>query len=131
MKALRFPVVLLATLFLGLSFVFPAEDIPETPYDESEALPYEATPLFSIVLQESAGTTQSVKALVFPLQFTPPIRRGEILIEQSERTSHLQFRHHPRSFLSLLKTTHPEFSCPQKHAPSGTPCPLKRRRSHT
>ena len=41
--------VLLVLLVFGVSLAVPAEDVPETPYDESEALPYEGTPLFSIV----------------------------------------------------------------------------------
>ena len=46
--------VVLAALVLGLSFAVPVEDVPETLYDESETLPYESTPPFSIVQQESA-----------------------------------------------------------------------------
>jgi hypothetical protein len=44
-----------------VSLAVPAEDVPETAYDESEGLPYEGTPLFSIVLSPlSARTTQAV-----------------------------------------------------------------------
>jgi len=45
MSKLRCILVVLATLALCLSFAVPAEDDPETPYDESESLPYEMTPL--------------------------------------------------------------------------------------
>jgi len=47
--------VLLLLLVFGVSVVLPAEDIPETPYDESEALPYAGTPLFSIALPQPSG----------------------------------------------------------------------------
>ena len=48
-------------LGFGVSLAVPAEDVPETAYDESEALPYEGTPLFSIVVPlVAARTTQAV-----------------------------------------------------------------------
>jgi hypothetical protein len=42
--------VLCVLLGFGVSLAVPAEDVPETAYDESEGLPYEGTPLFSIVV---------------------------------------------------------------------------------
>lgn len=53
MRVLRTALVLLAAFALSLSFAVPVEDVPETSYDESEALPYESTPPFSIMEQES------------------------------------------------------------------------------
>ena len=48
-------------LSFSVSLVVPAEDVPETAYDESESLPYEGTPLFSIVVPLAAArTTQAV-----------------------------------------------------------------------
>jgi hypothetical protein len=47
MAVLRTAFVLLAAFFLTLSFAVPAEDLPETTYDESEPLPYEMTPPLS------------------------------------------------------------------------------------
>jgi hypothetical protein len=88
MKELRSLLVLAVALLFGVSFALPAEDIPETPYDESETLPYEVTPLFSIVLQEPARAPRSVLTLVFPLHFSAPLRCGQSLVEQSERTPH-------------------------------------------
>jgi hypothetical protein len=42
------PVFLLCVaVVLGLSSVVPAEDLPETAYDESESLPYTSAPVFS------------------------------------------------------------------------------------
>jgi len=84
MRKLRSVFVLLTALTLIWSFAVPTEDVPETPYDESEALPYEATPLFSIVLQESART-KSVLTSASPLHFSPLLRRAEIQAEWSER----------------------------------------------
>ena len=39
----RFAIVFLMVLTLGLFVGFAAEDIPETAYDESDAVPYEGT----------------------------------------------------------------------------------------
>ena len=44
----RFTIVFLMLLSLGLSLSFPAEDVLDAIYDESEAVPYEVTPRFSI-----------------------------------------------------------------------------------
>ena len=63
MKRSRCLLVLLTALALSFSFVVPAEDIPETPYDESESLPYESTPSSSIVLQQSACSLQVAPTL--------------------------------------------------------------------
>lgn len=48
MKAARSVLVVLATRTLRLSFAVQAEDSRETAYDESEALPYEGSALFSV-----------------------------------------------------------------------------------
>ena len=63
-------------LALGLSVGLPAEDVLETTYDESEAVPYEGTPLFSIAAPPVAErTTQDVPSslrldLSAPSRFT-------------------------------------------------------------
>jgi hypothetical protein len=44
-------------LSFGVSLAVPAEDVPETPYDESEAVPYEGTPAFSSVVPLAAART--------------------------------------------------------------------------
>jgi hypothetical protein len=49
--------ILCVLLAFGVSLAVPAEDVPETAYDESEALPYEETPLFSIVVPLVAART--------------------------------------------------------------------------
>jgi hypothetical protein len=88
MSRLRCVLVVLAAFALSLSFAVPAEDVPETPYDESEALPYESTPPFSVMLQESARVLQSMLTPTFPFCFHPTARRDEILTEQSARIPH-------------------------------------------
>jgi hypothetical protein len=56
----RFAIVFLMFLALGLSVGLPAADVLETTYDESEAVPYEGTPLFSIAAPAvAARTTQN------------------------------------------------------------------------
>jgi hypothetical protein len=61
MRVLHFALVLLAIFALSISFAIPTEDVPETPYDESEALPYEMTPPFSgDLVQASAPSLQVV-----------------------------------------------------------------------
>lgn len=61
MRRRRFVLVLFVLLAFGVSLVVPAEDVPETAYDESEALPYEGAPVFSIVAPLGAArTTQAV-----------------------------------------------------------------------
>jgi hypothetical protein len=49
--------ILFVLLGFGVPLAVPADDVPETAYDESEALPYEGTPLFSIVVQLTAART--------------------------------------------------------------------------
>ena len=49
--------VLFVLLAFGTSLAVPTEDVPETVYDESEGLPYEDTPLVSIVLSPLSART--------------------------------------------------------------------------
>jgi len=53
MAKLRIGLALLAAITLGLSLALPGVDAPETPYDESESLPYENTSAFPGVLPVS------------------------------------------------------------------------------
>jgi len=53
----RLAVVFLMTLTVCLSLGLPAEDVLEAVYDESEALPYEAIPLFSVAVRPVAVRT--------------------------------------------------------------------------
>jgi len=64
--------MLVVLLGFGVSFCVPAEDVPETPYDESETVPYEMTPpLYSYSLQESAPAFQVVPIVPSDLFSTP------------------------------------------------------------
>jgi len=64
-------VLLFLLLGFGVSLTVLAEDIPETRYDESEALPYEVTPPFSgDLVQESAPTLQVVQ--IVPTRLSIP-----------------------------------------------------------
>ena len=72
MRVLRFALVLFATFALSVSFAAPAEDLPETAYDESESLPYEMTlPFSGDVVQESAPIFQVVPIVPSSLFSTP------------------------------------------------------------
>lgn len=75
MRVLGSALVLLATFALSLSFADPTEDVPETPYDESELLPYEITPpLSGDLVQESVPVLHVVPIIPSHLFSTP--RRG-------------------------------------------------------
>jgi hypothetical protein len=70
-------IVCLMILALGLPLGFPAEDVPETAYDESEALPYEGAPLFSIELPPvAARTTQEVLSFLHLKPGAPSLFAG-------------------------------------------------------
>ena len=59
--------VLCVLLGFGVSLAVPAEDVTETAFDESEGLPYEGTPLFSVVVPLAAArTTQAVPSSLHP-----------------------------------------------------------------
>jgi hypothetical protein len=69
----RVVLILLVLMSFGLSLAVPAEDVRETAYDESEALPYECTPLFSIVLLPAAApTTHTVLNFLHGKSGNPP-----------------------------------------------------------
>jgi hypothetical protein len=55
MRKPRCVLILLVLLGLCLCPVVPAEDVPETAYDESEALPYETTPLYLIGVPQASA----------------------------------------------------------------------------
>jgi len=66
MRKPRSALILFVLLVLSLSLAVPVEDALETTYDESEAQPYEAIPLFSILLLAADRTTQAVLTRVRP-----------------------------------------------------------------
>jgi hypothetical protein len=55
MRKPRCVLILFVLLGFCVSLGFPADDVLETDYDESEALPYENTPLFSIVVPQASA----------------------------------------------------------------------------
>jgi hypothetical protein len=57
----RSVLVLLVALVLSVSFAVPAEDVPETAYDESESLPFESTPEVSIAMPEAVAEAPVVR----------------------------------------------------------------------
>jgi hypothetical protein len=64
--------ILFVLLGFGVSLGVPAEDVPETAYDESEALPYEMTPpLSGDLAQESPPILQLVPIVPSSLFSTP------------------------------------------------------------
>lgn len=70
--------VVLAAFALSSSLTVPVEDLPETPCDESEALPYESTRFFSITQPPAISVGNSV--LRFEFSCEP---RRKLLAEQS------------------------------------------------
>jgi hypothetical protein len=54
--------VLCVLLSIGVSLTVPTEDVPETAYDESEALPYEGTPVVSITVPETVAQAPTVRS---------------------------------------------------------------------
>ena len=55
MRRLRSGFILLVVVLAGLSFAVPAEDVPETVYDESESLPYESSAVFSVAVPQTVA----------------------------------------------------------------------------
>jgi hypothetical protein len=54
--------VLLVALVLSVSFAVPAEDVPETAYDESGSLPCEITPVVSVAAHKTVGEAPVLRA---------------------------------------------------------------------
>jgi hypothetical protein len=77
MRKPRSALVLLVLLGLGVSVGVPAEDMPETAYDESETLPFEGTPPFSIVVPEAVAARPTLPTRVSSRCFDLTTRRCE------------------------------------------------------
>lgn len=87
MRVLRCALVLLATFALSVSFALPAEDWPETAYDESESLPYEMTPpLSGDLVPESAPTLQVVP--IVPSGLFPTLKHALVRAGRRELAAH-------------------------------------------
>jgi len=61
----RSVLILLVALLLGVSFAVPMEDDPQTPYDESESLPYEGGAAVSIAEPEAAAPGVQARPIRF------------------------------------------------------------------
>jgi len=76
MKKPRSVLVLLLLGMFAVSLVVVSQDVPDTPYDESEPLPYETTPLFSTAAPQSWGrNTQAELSCDSPLRFNFSTKR--------------------------------------------------------
>ena len=72
MRESRTALIFFVLLALGLFVAVPAEDLPETAYDESEGVPYESTPLISEVMPLAAGLVTQAAPNALRLQLTNP-----------------------------------------------------------
>jgi len=61
MTVVRFAIIVLMSLSLGVFLVLPLEDLPETAFDESETPPFESTALFSGRLLQALVRTPELK----------------------------------------------------------------------
>ena len=62
MAKARSVLVLLVALMLGLCLAVPAEDVPETAYDESDSLPFQGTLPFSVEIPNPFVEVLGLKA---------------------------------------------------------------------
>ena len=83
---------LLGASLLGLSFALRAQDLPETPYDESQIVVCGHPPVFlTQMLQNSIQRMRPTQKSAPPMQFGSPTRDGEIRVEQRERSKQPNF----------------------------------------
>jgi hypothetical protein len=80
--------ILLLCVLLGFvaDAAVPAEDVPETAYDESEGLPYEVIPLLSIVSRPVAARTPQ-----------PMLKSGPLSRRCEGHAEHRAWSAHPAS----------------------------------
>jgi hypothetical protein len=63
-----FTLFIVTVLFLGLAFALHAEDLPETPYDESQGMASEHTPFFATRgLEDSRLRVHATQKSVSPM----------------------------------------------------------------
>jgi len=80
-----FAIVFLMILSMGLSLSFPAEDILDAIYNESEAVPCERTPVFSIDAPSSARMVRAKFSRGSVLHFNSLTKRCKLYGENSAR----------------------------------------------
>ncbi len=91
MRKPRPPLVLFVLLFLCLSLAFPARDVMETAYDESEDQPCESTPLVSNVTPQAASATSTVRiAQGRPLASPTQVTASRIDVTDAHRPAEAQ-----------------------------------------
>ena len=89
MREFLFTLLLAGALVFSLSLALPAEDVLDTPYDESEQPPYERTPLFSVeLMQESARVPVALRKSSPPFQLGSLTGCDVIPAERWERSRH-------------------------------------------
>ena len=75
MRRIHAIVGLAVLLTFGLSFAIPADNLPETSYDESEPAPYETTPHIStLMLTESARFASDVGRRILPIRLSATLQ---------------------------------------------------------
>ena len=78
MRKPRSALVCLLLLGFSVSLTVPVADNPETEYEESETLPFEATPLFTTVVQRaSVRIAEAEPRNNPPLRFNSSTQRGQ------------------------------------------------------
>ncbi len=85
MRKPRSVLLFFVLLVLGLSLTVPVEDLPETAYDESEASPYETTPLFSTLISQAAASVTGVVRRAVGLRSGTPFRFAVTRITGTDR----------------------------------------------
>jgi hypothetical protein len=95
-NSLQFLVLLLTSMF-GVSLLLPAQDVLETPYDESESLPLENTPVFSI---QAPSFTSTVPANLSMSPMATAMPRERLSI--GERLYRPSLRYEPTFLCTLL-----------------------------
>lgn len=85
MRNTFFTLVLLGASLFGLSLSLHAEDLPETPYDESQQSACEHRPLSSIqVVRDSIPTTQPTQESATPSTLVSLTNHHELLVGMPE-----------------------------------------------
>jgi len=85
----RCTVVFLMILTLGMSLGLPAEDVLDAVYDESEALSFEGTPVFSIVVPlQSPRTTPAMPSPLDSGLAPSPFLPARVRESEAKRATH-------------------------------------------
>ena len=92
MRKSVFILFMLGALLFDLSLALQAEDLPETPYDESQGVACEYAPLLlTQMLQVSVQRTRPTQKSASLLRLGSPTRRGEIRVQKREQSEQPNF----------------------------------------